>query len=184
MAGCQNLHYTYDPAGNITHIRDDAQQTDLLPQPARRAERRLHLRRALPADRSDGPRASGAGRRLRRSPHSYNDAPRVGISFASQRRQRDGALPRALRVRRRRQLPIDAASRQRSGTPRLDARVRLRRTEPARSRQAEQPPDEHHHRRNDRDVQHRRRRLRRARQHAAHAAPARSCSGTSRTNCR
>ena len=27
--GCQvqNLHYTYDPAGNITHIRDDAQQT-------------------------------------------------------------------------------------------------------------------------------------------------------------
>jgi hypothetical protein len=23
----QNLHYTYDPAGNITHIRDDAQQT-------------------------------------------------------------------------------------------------------------------------------------------------------------
>src|SRR5262249_15168278 len=27
--GCQiqNLSYTYDPAGNITHIRDDAQQT-------------------------------------------------------------------------------------------------------------------------------------------------------------
>jgi RHS repeat-associated protein len=27
--GCQvqNLHYTYDPVGNITHIRDDAQQT-------------------------------------------------------------------------------------------------------------------------------------------------------------
>ena len=23
----QNLHYTYDPVGNITHIRDDAQQT-------------------------------------------------------------------------------------------------------------------------------------------------------------
>ena len=23
----QDLHYTYDPAGNITHIRDDAQQT-------------------------------------------------------------------------------------------------------------------------------------------------------------
>jgi len=29
--GCelQNLHYTYDPTGNITHIRDDAQQTIL-----------------------------------------------------------------------------------------------------------------------------------------------------------
>ena len=28
-SGCevQNLHYTYDPTGNITHIRDDAQQT-------------------------------------------------------------------------------------------------------------------------------------------------------------
>jgi RHS repeat-associated protein len=26
-AGLQNLHYTYDPAGNITHIRDDAQST-------------------------------------------------------------------------------------------------------------------------------------------------------------
>lgn len=25
--GLQNMHYTYDPAGNITHIRDDAQQT-------------------------------------------------------------------------------------------------------------------------------------------------------------
>ncbi|MHC1764911.1 MAG: SpvB/TcaC N-terminal domain-containing protein [Verrucomicrobiia bacterium] len=25
--GLQNLHYTYDPAGSITHIRDDAQQT-------------------------------------------------------------------------------------------------------------------------------------------------------------
>lgn len=26
-ARLQNLHYTYDPSGNITHIRDDAQQT-------------------------------------------------------------------------------------------------------------------------------------------------------------
>lgn len=26
-AGLQNLHYTYDPAGNITHIRDNAHQT-------------------------------------------------------------------------------------------------------------------------------------------------------------
>lgn len=27
FCGLQNLHYTYDPAGNITRIRDDAQQT-------------------------------------------------------------------------------------------------------------------------------------------------------------
>src|SRR5260370_2098228 len=26
-SGVQNLHYTYDPAGNITHLRDSAQQT-------------------------------------------------------------------------------------------------------------------------------------------------------------
>ena len=63
--GCQvqNLHYTYDPAGNITHIRDDAQQTIYFREQARRAERRLHLRRHLPADRGHGPRAPGAGRR-------------------------------------------------------------------------------------------------------------------------
>ena len=35
----------------------------LLPQQARRAERRLHLRRHLPADRSHRPRAPGADRR-------------------------------------------------------------------------------------------------------------------------
>ncbi|HSH79930.1 MAG TPA: RHS repeat-associated core domain-containing protein, partial [Herpetosiphonaceae bacterium] len=27
LCGLQNLHYTYDPTGNITHIQDDAQQT-------------------------------------------------------------------------------------------------------------------------------------------------------------
>ena len=27
QCGLQNIHYTYDPAGNITTIRDDAQQT-------------------------------------------------------------------------------------------------------------------------------------------------------------
>ena len=33
----QNLRYTYDPAGNITHIRDDAQQTIYFNNQARRA---------------------------------------------------------------------------------------------------------------------------------------------------
>ena len=27
QAALQNIHYTYDPVGNITHIHDDAQQT-------------------------------------------------------------------------------------------------------------------------------------------------------------
>ena len=70
----QNLHYTYDPAGNITHIRDDAQQTDLLPQQARRAEQRLHLRRALPADPGDRPRAPGAAASGDRNPPTAPDA--------------------------------------------------------------------------------------------------------------
>ena len=35
--------YTYDPAGNITHIQDDAQDTILFQQPDGRAEQRLHL---------------------------------------------------------------------------------------------------------------------------------------------
>ena len=42
----QDLFYTYDPAGNITHIRDDAQQTIYFRNCGRRAEQRLHLRRA------------------------------------------------------------------------------------------------------------------------------------------
>ena len=50
----QDLSYTYDPVGNITHIHDDAQQTIYFRNTARRAEQRLHLRRDLPADRSDG----------------------------------------------------------------------------------------------------------------------------------
>ena len=53
----QDLRYTYDPAGNITHIQDDAQQTHLFPQPACRAKQRLCLRRGLSADQRPGARA-------------------------------------------------------------------------------------------------------------------------------
>ncbi|SAL52365.1 FG-GAP/YD repeat-containing protein [Caballeronia cordobensis] len=75
--GLQNLHYTYDPVGNITHIRDDAQQTiyfaNQIVEPSNdyvydalyrliQAEGREHLGQA------------GAPML-----HSYNDAGRVGI---------------------------------------------------------------------------------------------------------
>ena len=78
---------------------------DLLPQQARRAERRLHLRRRLPADRSHRPRAPGAGRRRRRSRTPTTTRRASASCCIGQRRQRDGALPRALRLRRGRQLP-------------------------------------------------------------------------------
>ena len=35
----QDLNYTYDPAGNITHIRDEAKQTCLLQEPDRRSQK-------------------------------------------------------------------------------------------------------------------------------------------------
>lgn len=79
--GLQNLHYSYDPAGNITHIRDDAQQTLYFKnqriEPSNdyvydalyrliQAEGRAHLGQA------------GAP-----IPHAYNDAGRVGILSAN-----------------------------------------------------------------------------------------------------
>ena len=73
----QDLHYTYDPAGNITHIADDAQQTIYLQQPAGRAELRLHLRRHLPADRSHRPRAPRPDR-IRLDPPDGN-LPRLSL---------------------------------------------------------------------------------------------------------
>lgn len=74
----QNLHYTYDPVGNITHIHDDAQQTiyfrnkcvDPSNDYAYDALYRLieaHGREHL---------GQGGGAPI---PHSYNDAPRVGL---------------------------------------------------------------------------------------------------------
>jgi RHS repeat-associated protein len=81
--GCQvqNLHYTYDPAGNITHIRDDAQQAiyfkNKYVQPSNdyvydalyrliQAKGREHL-----------------GQVGEPIPHSYNDAGRVGVLSAN-----------------------------------------------------------------------------------------------------
>ena len=50
----QDLSYTYDPAGNITHIRDDAQQTIYFNNQVVDADQRLHLRRGLSPDRRQG----------------------------------------------------------------------------------------------------------------------------------
>ena len=79
--GCQvqNLHYTYDPAGNITHIRDDAQQTIYFKN--RRVEPSAEytydaIYRLIEATgREHLGQVGGAP-----IPHSYNDTGRVPIA--------------------------------------------------------------------------------------------------------
>ena len=96
-AGCgvQNLHYTYDPAGNITHIQDDAQQTIYFRN--KRVEPSNDytydaLYRLIAGDR---PRTPRSGRRRAQSRTPTHDAPRVGMSgTATERPQSDGHVHR------------------------------------------------------------------------------------------
>ena len=132
--GCQvqNLSYIYDPAGNITAIRDAAQQTIYFRN--RRVEPSAEytydaLYRLIEAT---GARAPGTSRR----PAESTDCLRCFQQLPhrprpSGRRQRDGRIYRALRLRCRRQLPGDAASRQRPCSRRVDAFLHLQRSEPA-----------------------------------------------------
>ena len=85
--GCrvQNLHYTYDPAGNVTRIRDDAQQ--LLFFRNKRVEPSAEytydaLHRLIEATgREHLGQSAGVGNAP--TPHSHDDAPRVGIEWSS-----------------------------------------------------------------------------------------------------
>ena len=77
----QDLSYTYDPAGNITHIRDAAQQTLFFSN--KRVEPSADytydaLYRLIEATGREHLGQVGAAP----SPSSYNDKPRVGISFS------------------------------------------------------------------------------------------------------
>jgi RHS repeat-associated protein len=78
--GCQvqNLHYTYDPFGNITHIRDDAQQTVFFRN--RRVEPSTGytydaIYRLIEATGREHLGQAGGSP----VPYSYNDDPRVGL---------------------------------------------------------------------------------------------------------
>jgi RHS repeat-associated protein len=82
--GCQaqNLRYTYDPVGNITHIRDDAQQTIYFRN--KRVEPSADytydaVYRLIEATGREHLGQVGA----RPVPSSYNDKPRVGILFSA-----------------------------------------------------------------------------------------------------
>jgi len=77
----QNLHYTYDPAGNITHIQDDAQQAVYFRnQRVEPSNDYVYdaLYRLIQADGREHLGQAGAP-----IPHNYNDAERVGILSAN-----------------------------------------------------------------------------------------------------
>lgn len=82
--GCQvqNLHYSYDPVGNITHIRDDAQQTIYFRK--KRVESSADYtydaiyRLTEATGREHLGQIGGAP-----TPHAHNDTPRVGIDWAA-----------------------------------------------------------------------------------------------------
>jgi RHS repeat-associated protein len=76
--GLQNLHYAYDPAGNITHIRDDAQQTIYFKnkrvEPSTEYTYDAIYRLIEATGREHLGQVGGPP-----IPHSYNDVPRVGL---------------------------------------------------------------------------------------------------------
>jgi len=76
--GLQNLHYAYDPAGNITHIRDDAQQTiyfrNKRVEPNAEYTYDAVYRLIEATGREHLGQVGGAP-----IPHSYNDVPRIGL---------------------------------------------------------------------------------------------------------
>jgi RHS repeat-associated protein len=77
----QNLHYTYDPAGNITHIRDGAQQTIFFKnnrvEPSNDYTYDALYRLIQATGREHLGQQGGAT-----VPHSHNDAGRVGLVSA------------------------------------------------------------------------------------------------------
>jgi len=82
--GCQvqNLHYTYDPVGNITHIRDDAQQTIYFRN--KRVEPSADytydaVYRLIEATGREHLGQNGGGKPLPPSAPNYNDRPHVGL---------------------------------------------------------------------------------------------------------
>ena len=125
-ARCRTCTTPTTRSGNITHIRDDAQQTIFFRN--KRVEPSADytydaLYRLIEATgREHLGQAGGAP-----IPHSYDDAS-ARRPAAARRRQRDGHVHRAVRLRRGRQLPGDDPQRQRPGQRRLDAHLRLRRS--------------------------------------------------------
>ena len=79
--GLQNLHYTYDPAGNITHIQDDAQQTIYFRNQRVEPSNDYTYDAVYRLIQASGREHLGQGGAP--IPHSYNDAGRAGILSAN-----------------------------------------------------------------------------------------------------
>lgn len=79
--GLQNLHYTYDPAGNITHIQDDAQQTVYFRNQRVEPSNDYTYDALYRLIQASGREHLGQGGAP--IPHSYNDAGRTGILSAN-----------------------------------------------------------------------------------------------------
>lgn len=75
--GLQNLHYTYDPAGNITHIRDDAQQTVFFKKKVVEPSNDFVYDALYRLIQATGREHLGQGNAP--IPHSYNDAFRIRL---------------------------------------------------------------------------------------------------------
>jgi RHS repeat-associated protein len=87
--GLQDLHYTYDPAGNITHIRDDAQQLTFFRQQRVEPSNQYTydaIYRLIEATGREHLGQNAAGVRLPPSPTSYNDRPRIGLPQPNDRK--------------------------------------------------------------------------------------------------
>ena len=138
----QDLTYYYDPAGNITHIQDDADTQNVVFFRNQRVEPSTDyaLRRVYRLTTATGrehlgqtgraARTAAAGHRRRRLPHR---------SAAARRRQRDGHLHGEVSVRPGRQPPVRWRTRSASAAGRAATRTASRRrSTPARD---EQPAD-------------------------------------------
>ena len=77
----QNLQYTYDPAGNITHIQDDAQQTIYFRNQRVEPSNDYTYDALYRLIQASGREHLGQGGAP--VPHSYNDAGRTGILSAN-----------------------------------------------------------------------------------------------------
>ena len=82
----QNVSYTYDPAGNITHIRDDAQDTIFFSNQRVEPDNDYFydaIYRLIEATGREHLGQNGGGARLPPSPSSYNDWSRIGRAHPS-----------------------------------------------------------------------------------------------------
>ena len=126
----QDLSYTYDPAGNITHIQDDADIQNVVFFRNRRVEPSADftydaIYRLIEASGREQLGLNGGDAASARPRRPTTMSP--GWACSARRRQRDGHLRRAVRLRRGRQLPHADTQGQRSGEPWLVAVLHVQR---------------------------------------------------------